>query len=336
MQTKKLSLWFQVVVFLLGMAPLFAQTTLRGAMFPDRAPAQLLVDLRNHGANLARVEILNLEFVRPPAPHEVVDYMRRYDEWINAEIQHFQQVTLPTAERIGLRLCLDLHVTPGGRNPANARDTMFDALWARYQYLVTVTRIAAALGNHPAVWAFDIANEPGGRRGEWRRLAAEAALAIRTVAPRLRLVIESPYGSINQLVEMEPLPLDRCVYSFHFYHPVYFTAQGLDNFPDRQSFPGRYRNVWNPYNYMWWNAATITEMTERAAQWADQHGVRIFVGEFSSRADRPGSEPYMRGCINAFERHGFQWTYHAFREADVWNHENGAAWGVIRNAFARN
>lgn len=313
-----------------------AQTTLRGAMVPAQPPAALLQDLRATGANLARVQIFSWEHATPPAQHEVADYMRRYDAWIGQEIAHFQNVVLPTAQGLGLRICLDLHLPPGGRNPQTHRDTMFDAAWARSQYLVTVTRIAAALGSHPAVWAFDIANEPGGSIREWRTLAAEAALSIRTVSPGLRLVIEAPYGSITKLVEMDPLPIGRCVYSFHFYSPRKFTGQGLGGAPDGFSFPGRYRNIWSPYQTMFWDSATITDMVRPAAQWAERHGVRIFVGEFSTRADRPGRNAYMRGCIDAFERFGFQWTYHAFREAPVWNHEGGAAWRAIRNAFARN
>ena len=45
------------------------------------------------------------------------------------------------------------------------------------------------------------------------------------------------------------------------------------------------------------------------------------MGEFSAASYAPGAERYLRDCISLFEEYGWDWTYHAFREADVWNVE---------------
>ena len=52
-----------------------------------------------------------------------------------------------------------------------------------------------------------------------------------------------------------------------------------------------------------------------------RHKARIYVGEFSAASYAPGAENYLRDCIALFEEYGWDWTYHAFREADVWNVE---------------
>ena len=57
-----------------------------------------------------------------------------------------------------------------------------------------------------------------------------------------------------------------------------------------------------------------------------RHHARIYVGEFSAASYAPGAENYLRDAISLFEEYGWDWTYHAFREADVWNVEK------VRNA----
>ncbi|MCE5215624.1 glycosyl hydrolase family 5, partial [bacterium] len=55
-------------------------------------------------------------------------------------------------------------------------------------------------------------------------------------------------------------------------------------------------------------------------------GVHIFVGEFSAIRWAPGDSAlnYLRDCIDLFEEHGWDWTYHAFREWTGWSVEYGS------------
>ena len=47
------------------------------------------------------------------------------------------------------------------------------------------------------------------------------------------------------------------------------------------------------------------------------------MGEFAAARWAPGSLRYMRDVIEVCEGWGWDWAYHAFREANVWDVERG-------------
>ena len=52
----------------------------------------------------------------------------------------------------------------------------------------------------------------------------------------------------------------------------------------------------------------------------------VYVGEFSAVRWAPGNSAYryLRDCIRIYERYGWDWAYHAWRESHVWSVEHGA------------
>ena len=56
-------------------------------------------------------------------------------------------------------------------------------------------------------------------------------------------------------------------------------------------------------------------------EFQNRHGARIYVGEFSAAAWAEGADRYIEDCISIFEEYGWDWTYHAFRESDLWSVE---------------
>ena len=56
------------------------------------------------------------------------------------------------------------------------------------------------------------------------------------------------------------------------------------------------------------------------------------VGEFSAITWADGADRYIADCISLFNEHGFDWTYHAFREWPGWSveHECEAPGGRFR------
>ena len=55
------------------------------------------------------------------------------------------------------------------------------------------------------------------------------------------------------------------------------------------------------------------------------HNVHIYIGEFSAIRWAPGDSAcrYLRDVIEIFEEHGWDWSYHAFREWNGWSVEHG-------------
>ena len=46
------------------------------------------------------------------------------------------------------------------------------------------------------------------------------------------------------------------------------------------------------------------------------------MGEFSAITWAEGAENDLRDCIELFEEYGWDWTYHAFRESNIWSLEH--------------
>ena len=70
-----------------------------------------------------------------------------------------------------------------------------------------------------------------------------------------------------------------------------------------------------------WDFESLKARLRPVREFQRRHQAKIYVGEFSARACAPGAERYLEDSIRAFEEAGWDWTYHAFREAKIWSLE---------------
>ncbi|MFL9482596.1 glycoside hydrolase family 5 protein [Chitinophagaceae bacterium LWZ2-11] len=76
---------------------------------------------------------------------------------------------------------------------------------------------------------FDLYNEPTVNRNNWKRDISYIAKSLRTEdANRYYVIGGTNYNSIDELMEMGKLDVDKILYEFHFYEPFIFTHQGAD------------------------------------------------------------------------------------------------------------
>lgn len=70
--------------------------------------------------------------------------------------------------------------------------------------------------------------------------------------------------------------------------------------------------------------AWLANDMQPALDYSREHGVPVFVGEFSCVRWAPGDTAvnYLRDAIDLFEERGWNWTYHAFREWPGWSLEH--------------
>ena len=61
-----------------------------------------------------------------------------------------------------------------------------------------------------------------------------------------------------------------------------------------------------------------------ALSFAEKYRVHMYVGEFSAIRNAPGKSAatYLADVIDILERHGYDWTYHAYREWQGWSLEH--------------
>ena len=148
-----------------------------------------------------------------------------------------------------------------------------------------------------------------------------AAEKIRKIDPETPIYIESNMLASQYTFDtLSPINLKNIIYEVHCYDPFLYTHSPYTK-EDRLAgkprlvYPGKILNAD-------WNAGSIKGHLDKVIAFAEHHKAKIYVGEFSARAGAPGAAQYLRDSIAVFEEQGWDWTYHAFREANIWSVEH--------------
>lgn len=295
---------------------------LRGAMVhPEMTREDLRVFATQWGGNLIRWQLLYIPHDNPP--HDYV----AYDRWLERALAKLDDV-IRWSRELGVKVVVDLHSPPGGHVArAGAVATASGDFWstpAAQEHFVEVWRRIATRyrDEHDIIWGFDLLNEPDDRTvtpaaDDWQALAARAGLAIREIDSARTLIIEPPLsGSAEGFAVFQPLGLANVVYSFHLYAPFNYTHQGVDAPVPPLAYPGVVDG--RP-----WDRAALEASIAPAVAFAQKHRVHLYVGEFSALRWAPGADRYLADAIAIFEKHGWDWSYHAYREWHGWNLELG-------------
>ena len=242
--------------------------------------------------------------------------LAEYDEWINGRLDHLEGVVLPMARKYGMKIVVDVHSPPGGRNKATEMEMFFDARY-RDHFVGLWRRIAERFrGNTDVIYGYDLVNEPQQLHPapfDYWSVQREAAEAVREIDPDTPIIVESNgMDAPSAFAYLNPLAMSNVIYSVHMYVPSDYTHQGVFGggpmpYPDPAR--GRDRD---------WLRKTLAHV--RAFQL--RHGARIYVGEFSAVAWAEGADRYIADCISIFEDYGWDWTYHSFRGWKGWSVEH--------------
>ncbi len=242
---------------------------------------------------------------------------------------------LDNAKELGLAVIIDLHQIPNdkpnrpypkGRKKASRawwldksnRRVMLDC-WKQ------LARITAARRDQ-VIW-LEIYNEPLDWKSFprypklWPRWAQDGIDVVRKIDKHNPIVIASGPGSLCWGFKGFPLLKGRggeIIYSLHAYEPHTYTHQGVSTeWPNAVDWPAG-------------GVGRIEKMLSAAIRFQKRHKVRMHVGEFSVARWAPGAANYISDCIEVFEKHGWDWNYHAFREAGVWSLERGVQTALVR------
>ncbi len=286
----------------------------RGAMSPSRfcdtVISKDLPDLRSWGANLIRWQLRNWN--KEGDNRNVEEYLA----WIDERIPEVRQV-LDKAQQLGMKVVLDLHSAPGGVQ--NREMYMFYNRKYADAFLEAWRRLATAVKGHPALYGYDLINEPLQQAGaliDYLTLQYDAAKVVRAIDPKTPIIIESNNAAAPEdFSYLQVLPLEDVIYQVHMYRPTIYTHQGVG----RRALSGRYPGKINNEE---WNKETLRKVLGPVREFQLKYDAKIYVGEFSAIRWAPGGAQYLEDCLSLFEEYGWDWSYHAFREWSGWSVEH--------------
>ncbi|WP_310391845.1 glycoside hydrolase family 5 protein [Hymenobacter sp.] len=282
-----------------------------------------LEDLAVYHPNVVRINFSANPLVRKTSPYSFnEDAFAKLDFVINE------------CERLNMKVIIDPHTSPGFASnfSTTAKDVFWtDTTWHAHLTKVWV-RIAQTYKNRGNIIAgYDLMNEPTARDGfpntpeaSWNQIFSKLITKIRAEGDNHTIIIATQQGvgpngtflnwtdGINQIV----LPSDtNIVLSPHMYTPTGFTHQGVTK-PISGPYPGTFNNTY-------WNKATLDSRLKVLVDYRAAHpDVPIYIGEFSaSRYCGPSGDQYVADLIDLFEKYGFSWSYHSYRQAADWDAE---------------
>lgn len=293
------------------------RSQLRGVMLPiGPCKEDDFRTLRDWGATLARYQMTR-DFLAVGKNRDLDDY----DRWLDGKLDHLEHDVLPWAAKYGIKIVVDLHCPPGGRDPDLDWAMYHDTKYAEH-FIECWRRIAARFKGRPEIYGFDLVNEPAQTRMamphcDYWTLQSRAAEAVREIDPDTTVIVESnSWDSPAAFSYLSPLAIDNVIYEVHVYDPQAFTHQGVrKEFCEKTAYPDKAKG---------WDKNFIRRKLEPVRAFEKKHGAKIYVGEFSAISWAEGAENYIRDCISLFEEYGWDWTYHAFREWNGWSVEHDA------------
>jgi hypothetical protein len=256
-----------------------------------------------------------------------------YNDWLAGKLNELDLVLL-AAEANGLKVVIDLHTPPGGRYSDHSMAMFYEKEY-NDRFIQIWHDIATRYNGNPTVWAYDLVNEPtqnktdppaGMSSKETQTNAAKVIRAIDSITP----IIIAPhsilqYGTLADSYKgFTPVTgISNIWYEVHLY-----------NFD--QEFVNRSACYPGPAGGYNWNKDFLKRIISPAKTFQSTYGVKMYVGEFSIPVGACGATQFLSDYIDIFEEYHWDWTYHAFREAPIWDMEAPDRKTLLLSWFARN
>ena len=317
---KRILMRLITIVFSLVLSSVaFGQTTqFRGVMISPQVQAG---DLQTLGQTW-NVNFIRWQLTWNNMPANAT--LEQYDQWLEGALTKLDSL-LPVCGKNDIKVLVDLHTLPGGRN-ANNQNLLFTDPKCQAKFIQVWDKIVRRYSGNKTVWGYDLANEPiQGNIAiglmDWHQLATQVAHKARLLDGTHYIVVEPDGWALpDGFTGFSPLPssITNVVYSFHMYLPHKFTHQGVDAYSSKTlRYPGSVDGIM-------WDKSQLRRSMQPVVDFQKKYGVRILVGEFSAVRWAPSGSAYnyLKDAIGIFEENGWDWTYHAFREWSGWSVEH--------------
>jgi hypothetical protein len=279
-------------------------------------------DLRNLGANLVNASYPGV--FTEEAPYQA-----------NPAALAYLDDLIGWAEEVGLYVVIHFRTGPGRNEGAILLegDALFD-VWndqAAHDAWVEMWRFTAErYRDNPVVIGYDLMVEPhpntlidpdgereppevqaqvAGTLLDWNAFAAEITTAIREVDPDTPIIVNSiSWASAEWFSVLQPTGDPRTVYSLHAYDPDVYIIQ--DEGEATISYPDVVEDYGEVINF---DRAWLEENYRPVREFAQQHNVSIYVGEFGVLRWVPDAAAFLRDQTDLFEQYGWNYAVYVWR-----------------------
>jgi len=166
-----------------------------------------------------------MDHVRLPVDYNVVQ--NEDGSFIESGFRHIDNC-IAWCEANGLKLVLDLHKTCGYVFDDETYCNFFTDRGLQDMFIKLWLEFTRRYGDNENI-AFELLNEVTDRSTAepWNKIAAETIAAIRTLAPKKKIIIGGIYNSSIYGLSLLEAPADEnIVFTYHCYSPMIFTHQG--------------------------------------------------------------------------------------------------------------
>lgn len=172
-------------------------------------------------------------------------------------------------------------------------------------------QIAKRCKDRPADVYFELLNEPHDKLtdAKWNAAMPKLLAAVRKTNPTRPIIVgPTSWNAIRALDGLQLPKDDHLILTVHYYDPFQFTHQGAPWVKDSKPWKGK---TWTGSDK---EQADIRNAFAKAAAWAIERKVPVYLGEFGAYAD---ADMDSRARWTAFiareaERNGFSWAYWEF------------------------
>ncbi len=289
---------------------------LRGAMIRQEYNPDALKTLSDWGANLVRYQMNRNWDKVGDVNRDKAEFLR----WIDTSLDTLDKILADCKQR-GILVCIDLHTPPGGRFEDKSMRMFYEPEYADF-FIEVWQHIAARYKGRPAVWGYDLINEPCQNRpspegcDNYWALQERAARAIREIDPDTAIIVEvDQWDDPEGFNFVKPMAMPGIVYQAHMYRPHAFTHQGVHGDKERWAYPGVIQGAA-------YDQDALRRHLQPVRDFQLAYNLPIYIGEFSAIRWGEGADRYLSDVTAIFEEYGWDWSYHAFREWSGWSLEH--------------
>jgi len=201
-----------------------------------------------------------------------------------------------------LNIVLDLHHFGEMDTDPDKHLPRLVALWEQ---------IAKRYADRPTSVYFELLNEPHDKltAEKWNAAIPRVLAAVRKTNPTRPVIVGPANWNAIRALDAFQLPDDgNLIVTVHFYDPFQFTHQGASFVKDAAKWKGR---KWTGTDA---EQEAIRKSFAKAAEWAKQRKVPVFLGEFGTyqEADVESRARWTRFVVAEAERLGISWSYWEF------------------------